>query len=124
MMIHKPSNSYFFTSKNADELRKDADTLDRCQKAIIQTYMTKAKVSEEEINQKVNEESWLVGDEIAELFDVEVEESNSAAAYAGSFLQIRTKMCPEMFVKRKSQYQKRQAGKRLKKRLQERYKPG
>lgn len=101
MMIHKPSNSYFFTSKNADELRKDADILDRCQTAIIQTYMTKAKVSEDEINQKVNEESWLVGDEIAELFDVEVEESNSAAAYAGSFFTDSYKNVPQNVCEKK-----------------------
>lgn len=31
-MIHKPTNGYFFTSMNADQLRKDADTLDICQK--------------------------------------------------------------------------------------------
>lgn len=63
--------------------------------------MTKAKVSEEEINQKVNEESWLVGDEIAELFDVEVEESNSAAAYAGSFFTDSYKNVPRNVCEKK-----------------------
>ena len=84
MMIHKPMTSYFFETKNADELRKDADSLDTCQKSIMQVYMTKAKTSEQEIEQKVNEETWMTGSEVADLFDVEVEESNQAAAYAGS----------------------------------------
>ena len=56
VMIHKPSASYFFTTKNADDLRKDAESLDTCQEAIMQTYMTKAKVDKEEIEQKVNDE--------------------------------------------------------------------
>ena len=59
------------------------------------------KVSEEEINQKVNEESWLVGDEIAELFDVEVEEGNSAAAYAGSFFTDSYKNVPQNVCEKK-----------------------
>ena len=65
VMIHKPSASYFFTTKNADDLRKDADSLDTCQEAIMQTYMTKAKVDKEEIEQKVNNETWLTGEEVA-----------------------------------------------------------
>lgn len=83
-MIHKPSNGYFFESMNADQLRKDADMLDICQKAIVQTYMSKAKdgITEEQINDLVNKESWLVGDKAAEYFDFEVEKSVQAAACA------------------------------------------
>lgn len=86
-MIHKPSNGYFFASMNADQLRKDADTLDICQKAIIQTYMSRAKegVTEEQINELVNAETWLVGDDATEYFDFEVEKSVSAAACVSDF---------------------------------------
>ena len=70
-MIHKPTNGYFFTSMNADQLRKDADTLDICQKAILQTYMSKTKegVTEEEINNLINEETWMVGSDTTDYFD-------------------------------------------------------
>lgn len=83
-MIHKPTNGYFLESLNADQLRKDADTLDICQKTIVQTYMSKVKdgVTEEQINNLVNEESWLVGDQVTEYFDFEVEKSVQAAACA------------------------------------------
>lgn len=94
VMIHKPSASYFFTTKNADDLRKDAESLDTCQEAIIQTYMTKAKVDKEEIEQKVNDETWLTGEEAAELFDVKVEEANDAVAYAGSSMFFCYKNVP------------------------------
>lgn len=94
VMIHKPSASYFFTTKNADDLRKDADSLDTCQEAIMQTYMTKAKVDKEEIEQKVNNETWLTGEEVAELFDVKVEEANDAVACAGSSMFFCYKNVP------------------------------
>lgn len=95
-MVHKPSNGYFFESLNADQLRKDADTLDICQKAIVQTYMTRAKegVTEEQINDLVNQESWLVGEEVTEYFDFEVEKSVQAAACA-SDLYDRYQNTPE-----------------------------
>ena len=81
-MIHKPTNGYFFTSMNADQLRKDADTLDICQKAILQTYMSKTKegVTEEEINNLINAETWMVGSDTTDYFDFEVEDSVQAAS--------------------------------------------
>lgn len=94
VMIHKPSASYFFTTKNADDLRKDAESLDTCQEAIMQTYMTKAKVDKEEIEQKVNDETWLTREEAAELFDIKVEEANDAVACAGSSMFFCYKNVP------------------------------
>ena len=94
VMIHKPSASYFFTTKNADDLRKDAESLDTCQEAIMHTYMTKAKVDKEEIEQKVNDETWLTGEEAAELFDIKVEEANDAVACAGSSMFFCYKNVP------------------------------
>ena len=94
VMIHKPSASYFFTTKNADDLRKDAESLDTFQEAIMQTYMTKAKVDKEEIEQKVNDETWLTGEEAAELFDIKVEEANDAVACAGSSMFFCYKNVP------------------------------
>ena len=94
VMIHKPSASYFFTTKNADDLRKDAESLDTCQEAIMQTYMTKAKVDKEEIEQKVNDETWLTGEKAAELFDIKVEEANDAVACAGSSMFFCYKNVP------------------------------
>lgn len=86
-MIHKPTNGYFLESLNADQLRKDADTLDNCQKAILQTYMSKAKegVTEDQINDLINAETWMIGSEAADYFDIEVEESVKAAACASEY---------------------------------------
>lgn len=86
-MIHKPMNGYFFTTMNADELRKDADVLDNCQKAIVNTYMSKAKdgVSREVIESMVNAETWLIGDDVKQYFDFEIEDSSQAVACTSDY---------------------------------------
>ena len=56
--------------------------------------MTKAKVDKEEIEQKVNDETWLTGEEAAELFDIKVEEANDAVACAGSSMFFCYKNVP------------------------------
>lgn len=79
MMIHKPSS---ITWGNADDMRKEADILDGCQKVILNTYMQHAKdgVTAEEINTLIDAETWKNGEEWQEFFDIEVSEKSQAAA--------------------------------------------
>ncbi len=73
LMIHKPLT---WSGGNADQLRKDADILDTYQKSILSIYMTKTKegITEEQINEMINKETWLTGKEAAEYFNIEIEE--------------------------------------------------
>lgn len=119
MMIHKPMTSYLWTSKNADELRKDAEALDSCQELIMNTYMTKAKATREEIEEKVNDETWLTGEEAAELFDLTVEEENNAVAYAGSAMFFSYKNMPEQVEKKAIKEDQKNDGKLSKERIKE-----
>nr|DAG53007.1 MAG TPA: Putative ATP dependent Clp protease [Caudoviricetes sp.] len=86
MMIHKPSSAAW---GNADEMRKEADVLDGCQKVILNTYMQHVKegVTEETINDLINAETWKTGTEWQEYFDIEVSESSQAAAVASDFYE-------------------------------------
>lgn len=86
MMIHKPSSAAW---GNADEMRKEADVLDGCQKVILNTYMQHVKegVTEETINDLINAETWKTGTEWQEYFDIEVSESSQAAAAASDFYE-------------------------------------
>lgn len=86
MMIHKPSSIAW---GNADEMRKEADVLDGCQKVILNTYMQHVKegVTEETINDLINAETWKTGTEWQEYFDIEVSESSQAAAAASDFYE-------------------------------------
>lgn len=79
MMIHKPSS---YTWGTADEMRKEADILDGCQKVILNTYMQHVKdgVTPEQINELIDAETWKNGEEWQEYFDIEVEEKSDAAA--------------------------------------------
>lgn len=84
MMIHKPSSIAW---GNADDMRKEADILDGCQKVILNTYMqhTKEGVTPEQINALIDAETWKNGKEWQEFFDVEVSEKNSAAACTSDY---------------------------------------
>lgn len=84
MMIHKPSSIAW---GNADEMRKEADILDGCQKVILNTYMQHVKegVTEDTINDLINAETWKNGVEWQEYFDIEVSESSQAVAAASDF---------------------------------------
>jgi len=84
MMIHKPSS---ITWGNADDMRKEADILDGCQKVILNTYMQHAKegVTPEQINALIDAETWKNGEEWQEFFDIEVAEKSNAAACASDY---------------------------------------
>lgn len=84
LMIHKPMA---WVSGNADEMRKEADVLDGCQKVILSTYMDHVKdgVTEKTINDLINAETWLNGEECQEYFNFDVEDSNEAVAAASEY---------------------------------------
>lgn len=83
-MIHKPMT---WVSGNADEIRKEADVLDGCQKVILSTYMEHVKdgVTEKKINDLINAETWLNGEECQEYFNFDVEDSNEAVAAVSEY---------------------------------------
>lgn len=84
MMIHKPSS---ITWGNADDMRKEADILDGCQKVIAKTYMrhTKEGVTEDQINELINAETWKNGEDWQEYFDIEISEKSLAAACGSEY---------------------------------------
>jgi len=58
MMIHNP---WIFTMGNAEELRKDADVLDKISVGMLAAYMAKIKdkTSEEKLKELLDDETWL-----------------------------------------------------------------
>jgi len=89
-----PSNAYFMIHKawtggygNSDEMRKLADTLDKIDEGILNTYKENIRdgVDIETIKQMVASETWMTGEEAAEYFNVEVSESVNVAASTSDY---------------------------------------
>jgi len=97
-----PSNAYLMIHKawgmswgNADELRKQAEMLDKVDEGILAIYMTKAKVSEEEMKKLVADESWFTGAEAIEVFDIEAVEEKNVAAFINQEILAKYMKTPE-----------------------------
>lgn len=79
LMIHKPLCG---VCGNANDMREMADTLDRIEEGLINTYKTKLKdnVNIETIKAMVNAETWLTGEEASKYFNITVTEANKMIA--------------------------------------------
>jgi ATP-dependent Clp protease, protease subunit len=64
IMIHPASSGVWGTKT---EMRKEADVLEELEEGIIDIYMTKAKVSREEIREKVDAETWFSAKKAVEI---------------------------------------------------------
>ena len=88
LMIHNPMTD---VAGNAKQLRKAADTLDQIGQLSVETYAQKCgkKVTKQEIQQLMDDETWLSADKAVELgFADEVLEADKAVACIdGKFAQ-------------------------------------
>lgn len=62
MMVHNP---WTFSIGNAQDLRKEADTLDKIRETLIEAYLSKARdaLTEAQISAFMDEETWLTANE-------------------------------------------------------------
>lgn len=78
LMIHNP---WTITWGDADQLRKDADVLDKMRSELISIYAAHSKLSPKEIGQMMDDETWLTAQEAFDAgFADEVRETVQAAA--------------------------------------------
>ena len=94
LMIHKPLCGVI---GNANDMREMADTLDRIEEGLINTYKTKLKdnVDIETIKAMVNAETWLTGEEASKYFNITVTEANKMIAKVDTNLLNSYKNVPE-----------------------------
>lgn len=79
MMIHNP---WTVSIGNAEELRKDADLLDTIKRTLLTAYVRSA-MTDDEISQMMDAETWLTGADAVEMgFADELEEEVAMAACA------------------------------------------
>ena len=74
LMIHKP---WSYTEGNAEEMRHAAEVLDTIQKGLEEVYRSQklSEVTDENIHDMVENETWLTGKEAAEKFKIKVLEA-------------------------------------------------
>lgn len=91
LMVHKP---WAYCVGNANDLRKEADILDVHQKTILNTYMqrTKEGIEEDTVNELMENETWMSGEEAERYFDMEVAEASDTAASSSSFFERYSKV--------------------------------
>lgn len=78
-MIHKPIS---YAYGNADEIRKEAEELDKIQNTLVEIYLNHSFCTKEELNDFVNAETWFTGTEAVEKFKFQlVEEKSNAVNY-------------------------------------------
>lgn len=78
LMIH---NAWTYGCGNADELRKQADDLDKITQASVIAYMAHSTLSEAEIKDLMDKESWILPEEALEYgFATSIEKTEKKAA--------------------------------------------
>ena len=64
LMIH---NAWMYTAGNADQLRKDADDLEKITQASIEAYKSGINITEDELKELLDDESWILPSEALEM---------------------------------------------------------
>lgn len=75
-MIHKPCSC---VCGNADEIRKEAEELDKIQNTLTDIYMLFSKCERKEIEDYINAETWFTGTEVVEKFNFQLSEEKTNA---------------------------------------------
>jgi ATP-dependent Clp protease protease subunit len=63
LMIH---NAWMYTAGDAEQLRKDADDLDKITQASVAAYMSRVNITEDELKALLDAETWLLPSEALE----------------------------------------------------------
>lgn len=86
LMIH---NAWTYASGNAEELRKQADDLEKISQASVEAYKTHSLLSEDEIKALMDAESWILPDEALSYgFATSVDKTENGKASQNAFLQL------------------------------------
>ena len=85
-MIHKP---LCMAWGNADDFEAVIEQLNKCEESILDIYMEHVQdgVERDTIKALVDAETWMNGNEVAQYFDVEIEQQAAVAACASDFFE-------------------------------------
>lgn len=90
LMIH---NAWSYASGDANEFRKKADDLEKITQASINAYMNRIWITEEELKEKMNVETWITAEEaLTDGFATKILEAEEEGVNQSAFRTIRNKI--------------------------------
>ncbi len=90
LLIH---NAWSWASGNANDFRKQAEDLDKITQASINAYMSRVWITEDELKEKMDAETWLTAEEaLADGFATKILEEEEAGVNQSAFRIIRDRM--------------------------------
>lgn len=90
-LIHLP---WTMVQGNANDLNKEIENLEKCKHAMMSYYMRHATVDAQTIEDYLAEESWFLGSELADIFNVEVLPCDKQLDIAAKFDLTKYKKLP------------------------------
>lgn len=101
LMIHNP---WADVEGNAEDLRKMADDLDTISTGILNVYMENVNegVTEDQIKELMNAETWMNGAQAAEYFNIEVTDQTPEAAVPGEYVASCKKIPKDLKIQKKN----------------------
>lgn len=90
LMIH---NAWTYGYGNAEEFRKQAEDLDKITQASVNAYMSRVTITEDELKEKMNAETWLTAEEaLSDGFATKILEEDETGINQSAFRAIREKL--------------------------------
>lgn len=91
LMIHNP---WTVVRGNPDQLRKEADDLDKIAKLSRAAYASVTSLEDDEINRMMDEETWITPEEALDMgFATEIEEESAETPQQAILTQMVQKLC-------------------------------
>jgi len=94
-LIHLP---WTMVQGNANDLNKEIENLEKCKHAMMSFYMKKAIVPAQTIEDYLADESWFLGEELAQIFNVEVLQNDEQLDIAAKVDLSKYKNIPERLI--------------------------
>lgn len=86
LMIH---NAWTFVGGNAEELRKQADDLEKITQASVEAYKAHSVLTEKQIKKLMSAETWILPEEAVEYgFATKIDKTESKHASQNAFMQL------------------------------------
>lgn len=90
LMVH---NAWSYGYGNASDFRKQADDLEKITQASVNAYLSRIWITEEELKEKMDEESWITAEEaVKDGFATKILETEDDKANQSAFRVIREQL--------------------------------